>query len=213
MNPMSLPSFHHSCMKETSSILALGLSTAFSMIGTAEAASVYASYTGTVATSGFLEVPAGSSIIYIVEMDNGGSSLLNQTWNQSDLRSIIFSANDGAILTTFEANRSLSSGSFASDGTGALSLVAEIFDEFVIRSTNLSKTNQGVSINGNNSVFYGRNDGEPIPSPSISEVDPSENQNEGNWTLSTSPPPIPEPTSAILLGFAALTSLVSRRRK
>lgn len=84
------------------------------------------SYTDTITTYASLPsgVNSGEQVTTIFVLDNGGGSNLNQTWNASDVQCVIFRFNDAQNLYTAVdysgSSFNSTSGSFATDGSGAL---------------------------------------------------------------------------------------------
>jgi len=191
--------------------LSASLTVLSSLTGKINAAIVYASYTGEVASSDIAGISPGDALLYVVSMDNGNSSLVNQTWNLTDIINVRFIANGGVIDTNFSMTFELSTGSFTTDGGGELDTVASIFDIYTIASSNLPNPVQGLNVNGGNSVFYTFEEIGVLPSQNINSVAPLSNQNADLWTLSNTNPVVPEPSSIALLGLGAV-ALLRRRR-
>ncbi|MFN5972006.1 MAG: PEP-CTERM sorting domain-containing protein, partial [Microcystis sp.] len=63
-----------------------------------------ATYTGTVSSAIVDNVTAGDTAVITFQLDNGGTSLLSQTWNATDIVSVTFNFGNGAHVTTFNPN-------------------------------------------------------------------------------------------------------------
>jgi len=70
----------------------------------AHAAIFTATYTGTVSFATVDNVTAGNTALITYQLDNGGTSLLNQTWTASNIVSVTFNFGNGAHVTTFNPN-------------------------------------------------------------------------------------------------------------
>jgi len=89
----------------------------------AHAAIFTATYTDTVTGPGFSplvdNVNVGDTAVITYQLDNGGTSLFNQTWNASNIVSVTFNFGNGAHVTTFNPNGggglSVSTGSFVTN--------------------------------------------------------------------------------------------------
>ncbi len=70
----------------------------------AHAAIFTATYTDTVASPGFLplvdNVNVGDTAVITYQLDNGGTSLLSQTWNATDIVTVTFNFGNGAHVTS-----------------------------------------------------------------------------------------------------------------
>ncbi len=70
----------------------------------AHAAIFTATYTDTVFSADVDNVIVGDTAVITYQLDNGGSSLLSQTWNATDIVSVTFNFGNGAHVTTFNPN-------------------------------------------------------------------------------------------------------------
>ena len=70
----------------------------------AHAAIFTATYTGTVSSATVDNVTAGNTAVITFQLDNGGTSLLNQTWTASNIVTVTFNFGNGAHVTTFNPN-------------------------------------------------------------------------------------------------------------
>jgi hypothetical protein len=122
-------------------------------------------YTDTISSSGTLPtgLAIGDSATITVKLDNGGTSLNSQTWNSSHLQSVTFDFKNGTVKTTFSSpwggnGLNGSSGSFVTDGAGALTAVMSDWHDNnglgTDYTTNSSNTPFTWYLNGANSEYY-----------------------------------------------------------
>ena len=139
----------------------------------AHAAIFTATYTGTVAapTSSPLvdNVSVGDTAVITYQLDNGGTSLFNQTWNASDIVTVTFNFGNGAHVTTFNPNGGdgLDStiGSFVTNASGQLTAVPSQWFDFNnvnVVSTNSTQTPNAWFVNAFNGVYYTNNSGKGV---------------------------------------------------
>jgi hypothetical protein len=186
----------------------------------AHAAIFTATYTGTVAapTSFPLvdNVNVGDTAVITYQLDNGGTSLFNQTWNDSNIVSVTFNFGNGAHVTTFNPNGgnglSSSTGSFVTNASGTLTAVpSEWYDDTNVNvvSTNSTQTPTEWFVNGFNSVYI---TGSGINRKSVRLTNVSGNIVAANWTIQPAQTQTtPEPGT--LLGLLAVGSLGLLARK
>ncbi|MCA2709214.1 MAG: PEP-CTERM sorting domain-containing protein [Microcystis sp. M015S2] len=183
----------------------------------AHAAIFTATYTGTVAAVDFLplvdNVTVGDTAVITFQLDNGGSSLFNQTWTASNIVSVTFNFGNGAHVTTFDPNGvggnglDLALGSFVTDASGTLTAVPADWDDGNgpngpnVVSTNSAQTPIGWFINGDNFVYSTDNFSNKVNLTNVSG-----NIVAANWTIQgTQTQTTPEPGT--LLGLLAVGSL------
>ncbi len=184
----------------------------------AHAAIFTATYTGTVAAPIFLSlvdnVSVGDTAVITYQLDNGGTSLFNQTWTASNIVSVTFNFGNGAHVTTFNPNGgnglSFSTGSFVTNASGQLTAVPSEWLDVVnvnVVSTNSTQTPSGWFVNGNNGV-YSTNDFDN----EVRLTNVSGNIVAANWTIQPAQTQTtPEPGT--LLGLLAVGSLGLLARK
>lgn len=180
----------------------------------AHAAVFTATYTGTVSFADVDNVNDGDTAVITYQLDNGGTSLLNQTWTASDLLSVTFNFGNGAHVTTFNPNGgnglSQSTGSFITNGLGQLTAVPSDWYDFSqvnVTSTNSAQTPNAWFVNGLNGVYA-----TDLGSVYLTNVEG--NIVASNWTIQPADTPTtPEPSA--LLGLLAVGSLgaLARKRK
>ncbi len=74
----------------------------------AHAAIFTATYTGTVSANlGVDNVNVGDTAVITYQLDNGGTSLLGQTWTASNIVTVTFNFGNGSHVTTFNPNGGL----------------------------------------------------------------------------------------------------------
>ena len=191
-------------------------------VGRSQAAVVSATFLSTANNSDYEEpyvdnVSLGDQFKVVIAMDNGGSTLFNQTWNASDVLSVTFEFNNGAHKTVFDPNGgdgfSTNVGSFVTNGSGQLTSVPSSWtdeDNVNIVSTNSTQTPNAWFLNSVNDKYY-TNDFDF----SVGLLNANENTIASNWTISSSPTAIPEPSSLAVFGIGMCVAGVraARRRR
>ena len=181
----------------------------------AHAAIFTATYTDTVLFAGGADnVAAGDTAVITFQLDNGGSSLFNQTWNATDIVSVTFNFGNGAHVTTFNPNGgdglNATIGSFVTNASGTLTAVPSAWIDFSnvnVVSTNSTQTPNAWFVNGFNSVYSTNNF-----SNDVSLTNVAGNIVAANWTIQgTQTQTTPEPGT--LLGLLAVGSLGVLARK
>ncbi|GCL56048.1 hypothetical protein NIES3806_34070 [Microcystis aeruginosa NIES-3806] len=185
----------------------------------AHAAIFTATYTDTVASPGFLplvnNVSVGDTAVITYQLDNGGTSLFNQTWNATDIVSVTFNFGNGAHVTTFNPNGgnglTNSTGSFVTNASGTLTAVPSSWSDsnnVNVVSTNSTETPTEWNVNAFNSVYF--TDSGTRKSVRLTNV--SGNIVAANWTIQPAQTQTtPEPGT--LLGLLAVGSLGVLARK
>ncbi|GCA71787.1 hypothetical protein MiYa_03329 [Microcystis aeruginosa NIES-2519] len=181
----------------------------------AHAAIFTATYTDTVLFAGGADnVAAGDTAVITFQLDNGGSSLFNQTWNATDIVSVTFNFGNGAHVTTFNPNGgdglTGDIGSFVTNALGQLTAVPFVWSDdsdVNVVSTNSTQTPSSWSLDGSNAVYTTDNLGNLV---SLTNV--AGNIVAANWTIQgTQTQTTPEPGT--LLGLLAVGSLGVLARK
>jgi len=180
----------------------------------AHAAIFTATYTGTVSYADVDNVIVGDTAVITYQLDNGGTSLFNQTWNDSNIVSVTFNFGNGAHVTTFNPNGgdglSTSTGSFVTNALGTLTAVptswSDLNDVNVV-STNSTQTPTNWFVNGFNGVYYTNGFSNEVQLTNVSG-----NIVAANWTIQPAQTQTtPEPGT--LLGLLAVGSLGVLARK
>ena len=180
----------------------------------AHAAVFTATYTGTVSSATVDNVTAGDTAVITFQLDNGGTSLFNQTWNDSNIVSVTFNFGNGAHVTTFNPNGgdglSTSTGSFVTNALGTLTAVptswSDLNDVNVV-STNSTQTPTNWFVNGFNGVYYTNGFSNEVQLTNVEG-----NIVAANWTIQPAQTQTtPEPGT--LLGLLAVGSLGVLARK
>ncbi len=187
----------------------------------AHAAIFTATYTGTVAAPTSLplvdNVTVGNTAVITYQLDNGGTSLFNQTWNDSNIVSVTFNFGNGAHVTTFNPNGgnglSSSTGSFVTNASGTLTAVpSEWYDDTNVNvvSTNSTQTPFSWFVNGFNGVYYT----DPNYYYKVQLTNVSGNIVAANWTIQPAQTQTtPEPgTLLALLAVGSLGVLACKRQ-
>ena len=180
----------------------------------AHAAIFTATYTDTVFYADVDNVIVGDTAVITYQLDNGGTSLFNQTWNASDIVTVTFNFGNGAHVTTFDPNGgdglSVSTGSFVTNASGQLTAVpSDWYDatNLNVVSTNSTQTPNAWFVSGSNAVYYTNNF-----DYSVALTNVSGNIVAANWTIQPAQTQTtPEPGT--LLGLLAVGSLGLLARK
>ena len=180
----------------------------------AHAAIFTATYTDTVFYATVDNVTAGDTAVITYQLDNGGTSLLSQTWTASNIVSVTFNFGNGAHVTTFNPNGgnglSTSTGSFVTNALGTLTAVptswSDLNDVNVV-STNSTQTPTNWFVNGFNGVYYTNGFSNEVQLTNVEG-----NIVAANWTIQPAQTQTtPEPGT--LLGLLAVGSLGVLARK
>ena len=175
-------------------------------------------YTDTVSfNNNFVDnVNFGDTAVITYQLDNGGTSLFNQTWTASDIVSITFDFGNGAHTTTFDPNGgdglSSSTGSFVTDGLGQLTAVPSAWtdtSQVNVISTNSAQTPSGWTVDGGNPVYFTNNFIGSIFLTNVSgNIDPQ------NWTVAPADTlTTPEPSTLLGLLVIGGAGLLIKRQK
>ena len=180
----------------------------------AQAAIFTATYTDTVSANlGVDNVTVGDTAVITFQLDNGGSSLFNQTWTATDIVTVTFNFGNGAHVTTFNPNGgnglTAASGSFVTNASGQLTAVPTDWSDYSnlnVVSTNSTQTPVEWFVNGSNAVYY------TSSSNRVGLTNVSGNIVAANWTIQPAQTQTtPEPGT--LLGLLAVGSLGALARK
>ncbi|MCA2509620.1 MAG: PEP-CTERM sorting domain-containing protein [Microcystis sp. M54BS1] len=185
----------------------------------AHAAIFTATYTGTVSENfGVDNVAAGNTAVITYQLDNGGSSLLSQTWNASNIVSVTFNFGNGAHVTTFDPNGvggnglTVSTGSFVTNASGQLTAVPSNWSDVSnvnVVSTNSTQTPNAWFVNGGNGVYVTNNFNNDV---SLTNV--SGNIVAANWTIQPAQiQTTPEPGTVLGLLAVGSLGLLARKRQ
>lgn len=180
----------------------------------AHAAIFTATCTGTVSSAIVDNVTAGDTAVITFQLDNGGTSLLSQTWNASNIVSVTFNFGNGAHVTTFNPNGGdgldFTTGSFVTNASGQLTAVPSEWYDYTnvnVVSTNSTQTPTQWFVSGFNAVYYTNNF-----DYSVTLTNVSGNIVAANWTIQPAQTQTtPEPGT--LLGLLAVGSLGLLARK
>ena len=175
----------------------------------AHAAIFTATYTDTVFSADVDNVIVGDTAVITYQLDNGGTSLFNQTWNASDIVTVTFNFGNGAHVTTFNPNGGDgldgTTGSFVTNASGQLTAVPFDWSDFNnvnVVSTNSTQTPIEWYVNGFNGVYYT----DPNYYYEVNLTNVEGNIDPANWTIQPAQiQTTPEPGT--LLGLLAVGSL------
>ena len=158
-------------------------------------------------------VSAGDTFKIVVTMDNGGSSLVNQYWGQSDVQNVTFDFNNGAHKTVFGPTFDYFDGSgFVTDGAGVLITIPMFYDTApTVISTNSSQSPFLFFLVGGNDLYY------TVSGQNLAGVglpDASQVLVASNWTIAPAAA-VPEPSTIAVfgMGLCAFVVNVARRRR
>ena len=180
----------------------------------AHAAIFTATYTDTVSVNlGVDNVNVGDTAVITYQLDNGGTSLLGQTWTASNIVTVTFNFGNGSHVTTFNPNGGdgleSSVGSFVTNASGQLTAVPTDWSDYSnlnVVSTNSTQTPVEWFVNGSNAVYY------TSSSNRVGLTNVSGNIVAANWTIQPAQTQTtPEPGT--LLGLLAVGSLGALARK
>jgi len=182
----------------------------------AHAAIFTATYTDTVLANlglGVDNVTVGDTAVITYQLDNGGTSLLGQTWTASNIVTVTFNFGNGSHVTTFNPNGGdgldFSVGSFVTNASGQLTAVPTDWSDYSnlnVVSTNSTQTPVEWFVNGSNAVYY------TSSSNRVGLTNVSGNIVAANWTIQPAQTQTtPEPGT--LLGLLAVGSLGALARK
>ncbi|MFN6305284.1 MAG: PEP-CTERM sorting domain-containing protein [Microcystis sp.] len=181
----------------------------------AHAAVFTATYTSTVSYADVDNVSVGDTAVITYQLDNGGTSLLSQTWNASNIVTVTFNFGNGAHVTTFNPNGGdgLDStiGSFVTNASGQLTAVPSDWSDLSnvnVVSTNSTQTPIEWYVNGFNAVYST----DPNYYYEVDLTNVEGNIDPANWTIQPAQiQTTPEPGT--LLGLLAVGSLGLLARK
>ncbi|KAA1189944.1 PEP-CTERM sorting domain-containing protein [Pseudohalioglobus sediminis] len=155
---------------------------------------------------------AGQTVTVTIVLDNGSSDAISQTWTESDIVSVTYLLNNGAIETVFSGSPQLNAGggSFVTDGSGALSAVPSAWGSFTLDAPVVTSNDpQGGSairwiINGGNWIYRNFSSGIAPPpainAPRASAVNVASNITVAGWSdpvpVNPVTPPGPGPAPA-----------------
>jgi len=180
----------------------------------AHAAIFTATYTGTVSANfGVDNVNVGDTAVITYQLDNGGTSLLGQTWTASNIVTVTFNFGNGSHVTTFNPNGGdgldFSVGSFVTNASGQLTAVPTNWEDYSnlnVVSTNSTQTPRSWFVDGGSVVYL------TLPSNRVGLTNASGNIVAANWTIQPAQTQTtPEPGT--LLGLLAVGSLGALARK
>ncbi|GAB6141279.1 hypothetical protein JCM14076_20080 [Methylosoma difficile] len=184
------------------------------LTATAHAAPVSFQYKDTIALVNIAGLNTGDNAKITVTLDNGGTSLLNQTWTAADLLSVKFDFNNGFLSTTYLApfggdGVDAIDGDFTTDASGILSSVLTTWIDY---NPGTDYSGNGSSpdswfLYGNNSVYY-QGSGEHVDLANVSAM-----SDAANWQIVPTATPIPAGIWLLLSGFATLKALGGKRRR
>jgi hypothetical protein len=163
----------------------------------------------------------GQSALITVALDNGGTSLLSQTWTAMDLKSLTFDFNDGGYVTTFSdpfdgGLTAASYGDFVTDSSGTLTSVMTAWIDYNITT---DFTGPGGpygrlswSLDGYNPILWDKGRFMVGITGNDFGVDPSTAlmRDPGQWTLVSV---VPEPSIIALFGLGLAGLGLVRRRQ
>ena len=189
-------------MKALLSALSVGL--ALMVMGTSASAAPFSyRFESQIITQPFGAFGAiGDPASITVTLDNGGASLVNQTWTAADLVSVVFDINNGAatasFFSPFDGGLESADGSFETDAAGNLISAPSLWEDtafaadFAVNFPFSNSLNWG--IDGDNEVLF---DAPNTIALFLADVDG--NTDPANWTLVTRETPLSLPPTLLLL--------------
>jgi hypothetical protein len=116
----------------------------------------------TISSTTISGLSGGQSALVTVALDNGGTSLISQTWTAFDLQSLTFDFNDGGVVSTFSApfdgGIDYVGGDFETDAAGTLTSVMSDWSDYGITSDFVNSGSAAVSFQyelyGGSSTVY-----------------------------------------------------------
>jgi hypothetical protein len=92
----------------------------------------------TILSTSISGLSGGQSALVTVALDNGGTSLLSQTWTSMDLKSLTFDFNDGGVVASFsdpfDLGLDFGDGHFVTDASGTLISVMNDWSDYSVTS-------------------------------------------------------------------------------
>jgi hypothetical protein len=192
------------------------------MAGQSQAAVVSATFlstadnTGTSGPKPYVDnVSFGDQVKIVIAMDNGGSTLINQTWDASHVLSVTFDFNNGAHKTVFDPNGAggfdQTDGVFVTNGLGQLTAVPNFWydDPANVSSTNSTQTPNAIYLSLSSEIYFTDNYNFAVGIPNAMGI-----LNASDWTLSSASA-VPEPSSLAVFGIGMCVAGVraARRRR
>jgi hypothetical protein len=182
---------------------AAGLLFAISWCSAAQAIPVELQYSGIVSDTTVTGVSPGDTITFDVFADNGGSSLISQTWSVTDITSATITAGTYSATTSGPVS-GLSSGSFTTNSSGFLATLS--FSALFQNGTDTNgATLFSYYMNGGNPIWFEETFGNSFNANVVPNID--------NTTISLVPTPLPAAFPLFATGIGGLGLLGWRRKR
>lgn len=153
----------------------------------------------------------GETYTTTIRVDNGGSSILSQSWDEGDFLSFRQEGSSGWWIESTEINLGFSSGAFSTDATGAVVTAGNWQDSFPTGT--LMTSWAGAQLGGwwNN----GRNETSCLAGATVCvwAENVASNIVGRSWTAALEATAVPAPASLALVGLALVAGGMAGRRR
>ena len=171
-------------------------------------------YNDTISATDIPGLAVGQDAKITVTLDNGGATILSQTWTAAHLQSVTWNFNNGGLVTTFaspfDGGLGTGAGDFMTDAAGTLTTVMTNWSDVAVMA-DFTTTGSGTDLewyfDGFNNVYS-----EVAGRRLVDLTNVGDMLIAANWSQS-SPTPTPEPSTMLLLGSGLVGLIGYRMRK